>query len=184
MLVGSCHTAWCHTAWCHTARCHTPQNGKVNANVDLWLQSPWPWSLSWWRWVPHHAEGHRLWFPDLHGHPLQPAGPYAPCCEDHIQSAVCYRRIRACRSHPHTYIKTSKFQDSQYRSDVNIHSPYGHGVFSIMPSHLNLLIDKILGMWRIMAAPTPVVHSLQLRPIHFVSLPNAAQVRKFEFFLF
>lgn len=104
MLVGICHSAWCHT----------PQDGKVNTNVDLWLQSPWPWSLSWWRWIPHHAEGHRLWFPDLHGHPLQPAGPYAPCCEDHIQSAVCYRCIRSCRAHPHTPPPTSWSWGFQY----------------------------------------------------------------------
>jgi len=35
-----------------------------------------------------------------------------------------------------------------------------------------------------MAAPTPVVHSLQLLPLDFMSLSNATHVRKFGFFLF
>jgi len=48
--------------------------------MELSLQTPWPWALSWWwRWVPHHSKGHRLWFPDLHDYPHQPAGLYASC---------------------------------------------------------------------------------------------------------
>ena len=34
-----------------------------------------------------------------------------------------------------------------------------------------------------MAAPTPVVHSQQLRPLDFTTLPNRAQDKKFDSFL-